>query len=67
MARSGEKVYLMNRGQRVAEIVPPREAQVQNRGYGMFKNKIRLPKGWASQANRDKASEELIAQIEKSE
>jgi prevent-host-death family protein len=64
-AQRGDRVFLTNRGKRVAEIVPIKEVStVTQRGLGMFKGQIALPKGWGSQKHRLKSEKELIAMIE---
>ena len=47
---SGEEVFLTNRGERVAQIVPVRRAGSPMRAWGLFKDKINLYPGWDSEA-----------------
>ena len=64
-AQRGDRVFLTNRGKRVAEIVPIKHASAaKQRGLGMFKDQIRLPQGWGSQKQRLKSEKELTAMIE---
>jgi prevent-host-death family protein len=46
--RKGEKIYLTNRGRRVAELVPASTDRAWRRGYGMFEGKVNLYPGWDS-------------------
>ncbi|MBV9224069.1 MAG: hypothetical protein JOZ45_12945 [Acidobacteriaceae bacterium] len=62
-ARQGQKVYLTNRDERVAEILavrPKREPGSPLPGYGMFKDKINLEAGWDSPENMRRDTEELM-------
>jgi len=62
-AQHGKRVFLMNRGKRIAEIVPVRAeaaADKDDRGLGMFKDKIRLPPGWGTQKERRQSTEEVL-------
>ncbi|MBV9404960.1 MAG: type II toxin-antitoxin system prevent-host-death family antitoxin [Acidobacteriaceae bacterium] len=63
-ARSGEEVYLVNRGERVAKIVTVNKPRVKNRGLGMFKDVIHLPDDWGSPEARVKQEEEFLALFE---
>jgi prevent-host-death family protein len=47
-AKAGERIFLTNRGERVAEIVPvqPVKAPSPLRGYGSLKGIIKRPKDW---------------------
>lgn len=59
----GKRVFLMNRGKRVAEIVPVAGSSVEatnQRGFGMFKHKIHLPADWDSQKARREATAEVL-------
>ena len=58
-AGQGEKVYLTNRGHRVAEIVPASTKGAWRRAYGSLKGKITLYPGWDSPAE-DKKLEGLF-------
>ena len=65
-ARQGQRVYLMNRGKRIAEIVPVRpkkEESARLPGYGMFKGELNFPDGWNSQEARDRDEAELMQMI----
>jgi prevent-host-death family protein len=48
-AKAGERVFLTNRGQRVAELVPVESllAPPPNRGLGWLKGTIKLPKDFS--------------------
>jgi antitoxin (DNA-binding transcriptional repressor) of toxin-antitoxin stability system len=62
-AQSGKRVFLMNRGKRIIELVPvnaPDQTAQDNRGFGMFKDKARLPADWDSQKSRRKATAEVM-------
>ncbi len=59
-AQAGQRIYLMNRGRRVAEVVPVSSEATPARGYGMYKGKVKLPKGWGSQKQREKLEREII-------
>lgn len=60
-ARSGTRVYLMNRGKRVAEIVPTDQTDtIPNRGLGMFKDKFKGPSYWDSPKNRARFTKEFM-------
>ncbi len=47
-AKAGERVFLTNRGERVAELVPVQSpmAPSPNRGRGSLKGIIKVPKDW---------------------
>ena len=65
-ARQGQRVYLMNRGQRIAEIVPVRPKRQEGTrlpGYGMFKDELNFPDGWNSQESRDRDEAELMRML----
>jgi prevent-host-death family protein len=47
---AGEEVFLTNRGDRVAQIIPVRKAVSLKRARGLFKDKINLYPGWDSEA-----------------
>jgi antitoxin (DNA-binding transcriptional repressor) of toxin-antitoxin stability system len=61
-AQKGERVYLVNRKRRVAELVAVRPAAAQ-RGRGLLKGKIRLPAGWSSQQAREQSEKELLQDL----
>lgn len=63
-ARSGEQVFLVNRGERVAQIVPAAKPKAKNRGLGMFKDVIHLPDDWDSPEAQKKEEEEFLALFE---
>ena len=60
--QSGKRIFVTNHGTRVAELVSaaPAVPTEESLGYGMLKDKIRLPAGWDSQRARRKASKEVI-------
>lgn len=65
-AQQGQHVYLMNRGKRIAQIVPvrpPKEASARLMGYGLFKDELNFPDGWNSQEARDRDEAELMRMI----
>ena len=57
-ARAGTRVFLTNRGQKVAELVPVQEEEapeVANRGLGWLKGKAKFPKDyqkWKEKSSR---------------
>jgi len=63
-AKAGEDVFLVNRGERVAKIVPVLEKRAKNRGFGMFKDVIHLPDDWGSPEALKKEEEEFLALFE---
>ncbi len=63
-ARSGEEVFLMNRGKKVAKIVSIAQPRKNNRGYGMFKDVIHLPDDWGSPEALKREEEEVLALFE---
>lgn len=65
-AQKGRKVYVLNRGKRVAEIVPVREKRKEKPllpGYGMFKGTLKhySAEEWAAFKERD--TKELLASL----
>ena len=65
--RKGERVFLMNRGKRVAEIIPvqsKKRTPAALRGYGMFRDVITLPPDWGTQEARERDERELLATTE---
>ena len=64
-AQAGTRVFLINRGKRVAEIVPVAQTNTgPQRGLGMFKEHIKLPARWGTQPERERAEKELLDTIE---
>ena len=66
----GERVFLMNRGKRVAELIPvqsKKRTPAALRGYGMFRDVITLPPDWGTQETREQDERELLAMIEGAE
>ena len=62
-ARQGKKVYLLNRGKRVAEILPVytrKENGSALRGYGMFRDELKAPPDWNSPQVQEKEEAELM-------
>jgi prevent-host-death family protein len=55
--RHGEEVFVTNRGERVAQIVPARAPSKPNRGRGIWKGKLKP--GWDS-PKLDKEIEEMF-------
>ena len=55
----GEEVFLTNRGERVAQIVPAHKPSTTGRGRGAWAGKINLYPGWDSVAE-DKKIEEMF-------
>lgn len=55
----GEEVFLTNRGQRVAKIVPAPKPRTPLRGRGFLKGKINFYPGWDS-PEEDKKIEEMF-------
>lgn len=48
-ASAGERIFLTNRGERVAELVPvkPMTPDLSNRGFGWLKGTAELPKNYS--------------------
>ena len=68
--RKGERVFLMNRDKRVAEIIPAQpkgKIPAALRSYGMFRDVITLPPGWDTQEAREQDERELLAAVEDAE
>lgn len=65
-AQKGRRVYLMNRGKRVAQVVPISTGDEDKRGRGMFKEEIRLPAGWGSQKQREQWEKDFLNELEQS-
>lgn len=63
-AQAGERVFLTNHGNRVVELIPVKLKADRLRGYGMFAHKLKLPRGWGSQKQREADEKELLSQIE---
>jgi prevent-host-death family protein len=57
--RRGEKVYLTNRGQRVAEIVTTPLRSDWRKAYGLLRGKVNLYPGWDS-PEEDKRIEDMF-------
>ncbi len=55
----GEEVFLTNRGERVAQIVPAPKASVAGKGRGSWAGKINLYPGWDS-IEEDKRIEQMF-------
>ena len=65
--RQGERVFLINRGKRVAELIPvqPKRAVLAAlRGYDMFRDVITLPPGWDTREARERDEQEALKAIE---
>ena len=57
--RHGEEVFLTNRGQRVAKLVPAPKPRTPLRGRGFLKGKVNLYPGWDS-PEEDKKIEDMF-------
>jgi prevent-host-death family protein len=57
--RHGEEVFLTNRGQRVAKLVPAPKTRTPGRGRGEWKGKVNLYPGWDS-PEEDKRIEDMF-------
>jgi prevent-host-death family protein len=55
----GEQVYLTNRGQRVAQLIPAASQPSADRGRGFLKGKVNLYPGWDSKEEDLKIQEML--------
>jgi prevent-host-death family protein len=60
--REGEEVFLTNRGERVAQLVPARKRAPAGRGRGFLKGKVNLYPGWDS-PEEDKKIEEMFEHL----
>lgn len=60
--RGGEEVFLTNRGDRVAQLVPVKTKGVSLRGYGFLKGKINFYPGWDS-PEEDKRIEKMFEDL----
>jgi prevent-host-death family protein len=60
--REGEEVFLTNRGERVAQLVPARKPASKMRGRGFLKGKVNLYPGWDS-AEEDKKIEDMFEHL----
>ena len=65
-ARKGRRVYLVNRGERVAEIIPASDATARDRGRGMLKGIVTVPKGWGKQKDRERWEEDFLQDLARS-
>jgi len=61
--RDGEEVFLTNRGERVAKLVPARKPAPATRGRGIWKDKVNLYPGWDS-PEEDKKIEEMFEDLD---
>jgi prevent-host-death family protein len=61
--RDGEEVFLTNRGERVAQLVPARKAASKTRGRGIWKGKVNFYPGWDS-PEEDKKIEEMFEHLQ---
>ncbi len=57
--RKGKEVFLTNRGERVAKIVPAPKPWIPGRGRGEWKGKVSLYPGWDS-PEEDKKIEDMF-------
>jgi prevent-host-death family protein len=53
-ALDGEEVFLTNRGERVAQLIPAARTGQKGRGRGFWKEKIHFYPGWDSVAEDQK-------------
>jgi prevent-host-death family protein len=58
----GEEVFLTNRGERVAQLVPAPKPAREGRGRGIWKDKVNLYPGWDSQ-DEDKKIERMFERL----
>lgn len=58
----GEEVFLTNRGERVAQLVPASRRANTARGRGAWRGKVRLYPGWDS-SEEDKKIEEMFGTL----
>jgi antitoxin (DNA-binding transcriptional repressor) of toxin-antitoxin stability system len=62
-AQNGQKVYLLNRGKRVAEITPVRTktAKISKLpGYGMFRDELKLSPDWNTPEAQEREEREVL-------
>jgi prevent-host-death family protein len=62
-ALGGEEVFLTNRGERVAQIVPAPRPTSRERGRGAWKAKVNLYPGWDS-PDEDKQIAEMFEDLD---
>ncbi len=65
-ARNGQKVYLLNRGKRVAEITPVRIKTAKASelpGYGMFRDDLKLPPDWNTPEAQEQEEREVLEML----
>ena len=60
----GEQVYLTNRGNRVAQLIPAPKKPSRNRGWGCLKGKVNLYPGWDSEEEDRKIAEMFCENLE---
>lgn len=61
-ARDGEEVFLTNRGERVAQLLPAPKRPSRTLGRGFLKGRVNLYPGWDS-PERDKKIEEMFEDL----
>ena len=62
-AQNGQKVYLLNRGKRVAEITPVRAKIAKTSklpGYGMFRDVLKTPSDWGTPKAEEREEREIL-------
>jgi prevent-host-death family protein len=67
-AQKGQKVFLMNRSERVAEIVPVRPKRSSKSalpGYGMFRGQLRTPPEWGTPEAEEREEKEIRDMLSK--
>jgi prevent-host-death family protein len=64
-AHGGETVFLTNRGERVAKLVPTVTRLSKKRGLGLWKGKVNLYPGWNSPEEDQKIAGMFLESIAK--
>ncbi len=65
LVQNGDRVFLTNHGERVAELVPVKTSKnlPPNRGLGMYKD-VKLPSGFGSQKQRRSATNAVLKDMD---
>jgi prevent-host-death family protein len=60
--KTGNRVFVTNRGKRVIELVPVKEekTEVSERGFGMFKDVVKLPAGFGTRTHKKEGTDRVL-------
>jgi|GEM_PF-5256203 len=60
--KTGNRVFVTNRGRRVIELVPvgDENTDVSERGFGMYKSVVKLPAGFGTRKQKKEGTDHVL-------